>query len=491
MRLRIINKLKYNYSYLAVIGFAILYLLFLSNNPTSDSFSYAYSSVHGEELLRPHHLLYCWICRVIYSLFAFTNIEPITIFQIFNAVMASATLLVLRRIIKRVNRDERFIFSAIVFCGSCFGFMRFATDNEAYILPLFFSLLAVYYLQTFLQENNILRLLKMSLSIVVACLCHQLSILVYLSLFIGLLLNKRWKYILYFILVSLIIPIVYAICCFAETNQFSLNALYTFVLHDYIQGYAQSPDVKQVLLLSCISLIRTFLQVHGNLLGIMNYSLGIFIFSLALFFVFLGLGIASFVKIKKSTLSLYDQKRFVIILWLILILSFLFAAFSNGNAEFMIVIPFILIMLYSHYFSNQKSILYFGLAMLVWNTCFALYPQRFLKLNCNEKVVELMKTRSDATFVVIDKPAIENLYLYKYSSENLPKIFHAQRYTPETESSQIIITDVIGAESPLSRSSLLNTYELDFKDCEKDSLIFKFESLGLKREIHLLQLRLK
>ena len=102
-----------------------------------------------------------------------------------------------------------------------------------------------------------------------------------------------------------------------------------------------------------------------------------------------------------------------------------------------------------------------------------------------------MKTRSDATFVVIDKPAIENLYLYKYSSENLPKIFHAQRYTPETESSQIIITDVIGAESPLSRSSLLNTYELDFKDCEKDSLIFKFESLGLKREIHLLQLRLK
>ncbi len=491
MRLRIINKLKYNYSYLAVIGFAILYILFLSNNPTSDSYSYAYSSLHGEELLRPHHLLYCWVCRLIYSIFAFTNIEPITIFQTFNAIMAASTLLVLRRIIKRINRSESFIFSAIVFCGSCFGFMRFATDNEAYILPLFFSMLSIYYLQTFLQENTIARLLKMSLSIVIACLCHQLSILVYLSLFIGLLLNKRGKYILYFILVSLIIPIVYSIACFIVTDQLSLSGLFSFVLHDYIQGYAQSPDVKQVLLLSCISLIRTFLQVHGNLLGIMNYSLGLFVFSLALFFVFLAIGIVNLVKNERYKLSLYNEKRFAIILWVILVLSFLFAAFSNGNAEFMIVIPFILVVLYSYYFANHKALLLIGLAMLVWNSSFALYPQRFLKLNCNEEVVELMKTRRDATFVLIDKPMAENVYLYKYSSENLPKVVHAHKYNQEDETSKVIITDVIGAESPLSRSSLLNTCNLDFKDREKDSLIFKFESLGLKRELHLLQLRLK
>jgi hypothetical protein len=491
MRLRIINKLKNNYSYLAVIGFAILYILFLSNNPTSDSYSYAYSSLHGEELLRPHHLLYCWVCRLIYSLFAFTHIEPITIFQTFNAILAAGTLLVLRRIIKRINRSEKFIFSAIVFCGSCFGFMRFATDNEAYILPLFFSLLSIYYLQTFLQENKLSRLLKMSLSIVIACLCHQLSILVYLSLFIGLILNKRGKYVLYFLLVSLIIPIVYSIACFIVTDQLSLKAVISFVLHDYLQGYAQSPDLKQVLLLSAISLIRTFLQVHGNLLGIINYSLGIFIFFLALFFVFLAIGILHFIKTKRHTLSLYNERRFAIILWVILALSFLFAALSNGNAEFMILIPFILVVIYATYFSTHKSILFTGLAMLVWNCCFALYPQRFLQLSCTEQVVDLMKTRNDATFVLIDKPMAENLYLYKYSSENLPKIVYAHKYKKEENLSQTIITDVIGAETPLSRSSLLNTCELEFEDCEKDSLLFKFESLGTKRELHLLQFRLK
>ena len=491
MKLRIFNKLKYNYSYLAIIGFAILYIFFLSNNPTSDSYSYAYSSLHGEELLRPHHLLYCWISRLFFQLFAFTHLEPMTLFQLFNALMAASTLLVFRRIIKRINRSESFIFSAILFCGACFGFMRFATDNEAYILPLFFSMLSIYYLQVFLTENTVLRLLKMSLSIVIACLCHQLSILVYISLFIGLLLNKRGKYVLYFIVISLIIPIVYAICCFVETNQLTLNALFSFVLHDYVQGYAQSPELKQVLLLSVINLIRTFLQVHGNLFVLIDYFFVLFIFFFVLIFSFFVLGIVNFVKNKKHTLSLYNEKRFVVILWLIFVLSFLFAAFSNGNAEFMIMIPFILIMLYSHYFANHKAILFIGLALLLWNTCFALIPQKFCKLSCNEEIVEQMKINPDATFVLIDKPAAENLYLYKYSKENLPKIIYAHKYNQEEIKEKKIITDIIGAESPLSRSSLLNTCELDFKEYEKDSLILKFESLGLKRELHLLQFRLK
>lgn len=491
MKLRIFNKLKYNYSYLAIIGFAILYIFFLSNNPTSDSYSYAYSSLHSEELLRPHHLLYCWISRLFYQLFAFTHLEPMTLFQLFNAIMAASTLLVFRRIIKRINRSESFIFSAILFCGACFGFMRFSTDNEAYILPLFFSMLSIYYLQVFFAENTFSRLLKMSLSIVVACLCHQLSILVYLCLFIGLILNKRGKYILYFILISLIIPIVYSVCCFAVTNQLTLSGLFSFVLHDYVQGYAQSPNLKQVLLLSAINLIRTFLQVHGNVYEIIKYLGEIIIFLGVLFFYFFVLGIANLVKNKRHKISLYRDKRFAIILWLIFAFSFLFAALSNGNAEFMIVIPFIIIMLYSHYFANHKAMLFIGLALLLWNTCFALVPQKFFKLNCNEEIVEQMKTYPKATFVLIDKPAAENLYLYKYSAKNMPKIVYAHKFNNQEITSEKIITDVIGAESPLSRSSILNTCELDFKEYEKDSLLFKFEFLGLKRELHLLQFRLK
>ena len=67
--------------------------------------------------------------------------------------------------------------------------------------------------------------------------------------------------------------------------------------------------------------------------------------------------------------------------------------------------------------------------------------------------------------------------------------YHPNQHTKEEIKSKKIITDVIGAETPLSRSSLLNTCEIDFKGYKKDSLLLKFESLGLKRELYLLQLR--
>lgn len=101
----------------------------------------------------------------------------------------------------------------------------------------------------------------------------------------------------------------------------------------------------------------------------------------------------------------------------------------------------------------------------------------------------MMKTHPDATFVLLDKPASENLYLYKYSKENMPKVIYAHKYNKDEIKAEKIITDVIGAKTPLSRSSLLNTCEIDFREYKKDSLLFNFESLGTKRELHLLQLR--
>jgi hypothetical protein len=329
----------------------------------------------------------------------------------------------------------------------------------------------------------------MSLSIVIACLCHQLSILAYLSLFIGLLLNKRRKDVLYFILFSLIIPIVYSIACWLVTNQLTLNGLFSFVLHDYVQGYAQSPDVKQVLILSVVSLVRTFIQLHGNVLELIKCFQVSMILFFVLFLPFLILGIVNLFKNQKNDISLFSNKRFVIILWIMLVLSFVFAALSNGNAEFMIIIPFILIMLYAYYFTNYKAMLFIGLALILWNTTFALYPQRFIKLNCNEEVVSLMKTHKNATFILIDKPAAENLYMYKYGSKDLPLVISSHKYNKSKVLSEKVITDVIGAKTPLSRSSILNTSDLDFKEYKKDSILLKFESLGLKRELHLLQLR--
>ena len=179
-------KLSYfvrrKYSYIFILCFVAVYLLFPSANPVGDAYSNAYSSLWGEEMFRPHHLLYCFYGRVLLQVFGWADVEPLLLLQYANALVAGGCLLVLRRMIKRVNADEVFLSAAVAFGGSCFGFIRFATDNECYVVPLLFSLLAMYYVQVFLVRNSLGRVVKAAVCISSACLFHQLSILVWLCI---------------------------------------------------------------------------------------------------------------------------------------------------------------------------------------------------------------------------------------------------------------------------------------------------------------------
>ena len=484
--MKILNYLKRKQSYVLIIALTIIYLLFLSINPVSDAYSYAYSSLWGEDMFRPHHLLYCLWGRIILRLFAFTAIEPITLLQISNALVAGGCLLILRRIIKRINREEKFITSSVLFCGACFGFVRFATDNECYMVPLFLTLLAIYYVQIFLIRNTYSRLLKASVSLVFACLFHQLAIIVWLPVAVLILLNRNKKYILSFFAVSLVIPLVYALSVCVISGDVSLVSTIKFALTDYINGTAQMPQLKQVLMLSIVSLVRTFIQVHGYMFEFAKDNLAVSIVVCALVLFLFVFGVIAFIKDKHNTLKLFHERLFVRFIWVLLVATFAFAAFSNGNAEFMTLIPFLIVMLHAYYFNSFKPVFSFGIAIFLWNMTFALYPLGRIKMTPQEDIALLSRKYENAVFVLRNKNMVENICLYKWGKDLNITLKHAHKYTEEQyildkNEGKIIITDVIDGEESLNRASLTEQIEFGFENVQKRKILLRFSSPMCKR----------
>ncbi|MEE0947741.1 MAG: hypothetical protein U0L53_03360 [Bacteroidales bacterium] len=486
--MRILNTLKKNSSYFTVFCLTILYALFLSVNPVGDAYSNAYSSLYAEDMLKPHHLLYCLYGNIILRLFGFLHLEPMIILQLSNAVVAGGCLLVLRRIIKGVNPSERFLSSSILFCGACFGFMRFATDNECYMLPLLFSLLTIYYVQVFLIKNTFPRICKAAICMVLACLFHQLAILVWLCVAGVLLFSCNKKYTFCFLSISLGIPLVYALAAFLTTGNVSVNGTIEFALTDYISGNAQMPQLKQVLLLTFVSLVRTFVQVHGYMFEFINNNLVLSITVFAFVIILAVLAIIAFRKDKHRTLKLFQEKRFVRMLWVLLILTISFAAFSNGNAEFMTMIPFLLVVLHAYYFTSYRAVILFAFALLLWNIWFALYPLGRIEMTPNEKLAEMVLNNKNAVFVLKDKNVVENICLYKYRNIGNVALKHAYKYTKEEyesdkASGKTIITDAIGGKESINRASVTQKVNFAFDEVKNPLVLLKFSSPMCKRMV--------
>jgi hypothetical protein len=483
--MRVKTFFKTHYSYLLIIALGILYTIFLSNNPTGDSFSNAYLSISGKDMFMPHHLLYSFLGFLFVKAFSFTGISAIKLLQMTNVLFACGSLLVIRRMFKRIHKEEPLICSAILFCGSCFGFLRFATDNECYIVPLFFTLLTLYYMQTFLIENKISRIIKISICLVVGCLFHQIVIISWLCVFVVLCFNKRKKYIFTFLLLSLIVPIIYYVFSIMINDSFSLVALKDFVLNDYEKGYAQTPIIQQVIMLGSINIIRTFIQVHGYMVNIFHLSPIITIIIISLCFVFFVFGILKLRKIRKRKFTIFHERRFVRLVWWVMITNIGFAFFSNGNSEFMIILPFLITILVAYYFNNLKFLFYFSCAILLWNTSFALIPYHMSSFNNNKEVVAFIHSNKDCVYILSNKPEIENEYLYSYN-EAMPTTIYACRLNKNIVDSlktinKTIITDIYSNENDvvLSRKNMTSNDINILKDysIEQDEVFAKFSSL--------------
>ncbi len=178
-------------SWLAWIMFPailLVYLLFPSKNYYWDGIFFArvIEDVRGlsTSLLHPNHLLYNVVGYFLYKCARTVglNWRAVEVLQFANSLVSTLTALLLFRILKRSLRSNYLAWSLTLLFAFSATWWKFSTDANAYILSVFFLLLAFY----FVLPNSKPRPLLVAVLFTVAVLLHQLAVFCYPVLALGL-----------------------------------------------------------------------------------------------------------------------------------------------------------------------------------------------------------------------------------------------------------------------------------------------------------------
>lgn len=359
-----------------------------TRNATGDAWYYAACARWGQELWQPHHLLYngighLWLRAVGATGPAPAGLPALLWLQMLNALAAGASLLVLARLLWRAGTPSAAVPAWLLLVGSSFGMLRFATENEAYILPLLGALLASLAWAQALYAPAVRHrwLVLAGLLAATACLVHQLMIWWALGLLLGL---RPWRgrpelrAALSYALPLLLLPVAYALAA-----PGGVVGAAQFALHDYLTGGARVELGNKSLLLTAISLARTAGQVHGSMLPLLarwpGLLGGLAISSLAAgIYGLLGWRQVRALPVPKGASPARAVRRTHA---LIGVLHLGFAAQAAGNAEFMVMLPALAAVALAGGMLvgwPRRRVAALGGALLVWNLAFGLVPAAYL-----------------------------------------------------------------------------------------------------------------
>lgn len=462
--------------------FTIIFISFPTINSTCDGWGYAAEIKNGYNLFRSHHLFYNALGFIVYKAtdalgFSF---DLLRLLKFQNAIAASLSLIYSYKIftISGLNKDKINLW--LIFIGSSFAVLRFATENETYMIPGLLSIIASYYFIKSHKNRNFKYLLLSGFFAALGCLFHQIQIFWLIGLVIAFIRKREYSSFFLFALPSLLIPISY-ILVVTQYLQINLSVanLTDFVLHDYITGSANASLNWTSLIMTPISFFRTFFQVHGMIPLLLKNSPWLWL-SVSTCIVLA----ITILKIRKPVI--FNQKApsdFIVdthILIFFLILSF--AIFSHGNAEFMALLPFLIPFVEKKWFTvNPKIILRLSLLMFVWNMSFAIVPSAIFSFYDNTNVVYFIKEHPKAYFVLADRNTIANEYEYTFGDTIYHRLIKPPfdqwlSQNPNTKDA-IIYTDAEDRPNPLSRTSLITDIYIS------DSFIIKETVFNLKGEM--------
>jgi hypothetical protein len=467
VRLLSFDKLKALPFQVLPLIFFIVYIAFPTNNSTVDAYGYAGHIKYGESLFQSHHLLYSFLGFIGYNIFVLLGFssDVLAFLKVFNALSASISLMLLGYILMLLFNNKAKTLSWIFFAGSTWGVMRFATENETYLFPIMFSLAGSFFFLKFTSNQKVKFLFLSGSFAALACLFHQIHFFWWVALPIGLLLQRQVKNAILFTIPALIVPIAYILATFVYyNNPIEPNSLLQFVFRDFYSGHANVATGLTSFMFTAMSLFRTFLQVHGYIFVLIKaqpiYILG-FALSLVLFVVTLF-----FVKTIKFSFKI-KTTAFLIPHIIAFILQFIFAFLSSGNAEFMVMLPFLMALTLPFFLSSETSVVsYIASGMLIWNITLGLIPLNNKILDSSKMVVSKVTGTDQCKtfFVVFNKPLIENIV--KYQTKRMPSNVVSGINKVDVKEIKIIIeaslnagkavyTDCLSRPNTLSRESIL------------------------------------
>ncbi|MEW5845478.1 MAG: hypothetical protein AB1777_04335 [Bacteroidota bacterium] len=446
------------------------YLLGISGTSTTDGWGYAADIVNGNSLLRPHHLLYSitgfyWV-QLIHTLLP--NAETIYLLKLLNALCASITAFIFFRLLRLIGVDALQTTAFTIVAGLSWGFLRFAIDNETYIIPIMLSVGASYfYLKTeYIPKSS--SMIWSGLLAALACLYHQVMFFWWLALAVASIsaLNRKNYKPLLFLVPAVMVPIAYILAMESEGTTININSFFHFVFHDYCTGNASIELNLNILWIGIINLFRAFIQIHGYILFILTQS---WVWWVPL--VVSGLATIVFLlKLFRHKKPFRIERFQTIHLWALL-LQVGFAFFAGGNAEFMAMVPFLATVVVSGMVSNRSTAIWLAISVTVWNISFGILPQRFFPADSSDlvlKSIEKYPTEKKAYILTDASKVINRLEYYQLQKPLIVKedTIQSQNIVAITDSllakGYQVYTNCISYPKVASRATMLKSKSIDW-----------------------------
>ncbi|MEL6699903.1 MAG: hypothetical protein AAFP89_27005 [Bacteroidota bacterium] len=396
--------------YLVCALFFLLYVLFPTQNSTLDAWAYAGDVRHGIDLFHPHHLLFSAASRLFYPDDPLA-VDVLARQKIIQACLASFCLWILGRILQGFEQDEKRIAAWLLLVGSSFGVMRFATENEVYLWPILWSLLGTWAFIHYVQTDRQTYIWLSSLVMALACLFHQIHCIWWLAIFLAFFLHRRQAFFPY-VLPAFLIPLTYLAVLGGYLGQdISSETILRFILRDFYQGTAEASPGLQAFLLTPINLFRTFVQIHGIVFKLLTEH---WLYVLpAVGAASLGLwGLRLLPQIRKQPAPPHLAIRRGLLG--ISLGHLALATWAAGNAEFMVMLPFVFVLYLATKWIFPTSMIYrLGFCLLIWNFTFGLFPLWQYDYYHDAAMVDFVQTHPDAHYILTERNIINNQLYYR------------------------------------------------------------------------------
>ncbi len=481
MEWRIINSK--NSIYFLVLFFFLLYAFGATNNSSLDAWAYATDVSKGDNLFAPHHLFYSLLGYLWVGVInIFIDADVLLLLKLLNAVFAAATLFILFRFLGVFSNNPRINLLLVALVGSSWGIMRFATENETYIVPLFFSLLGSFLLIKGKSKKDII---FSGLFAALATLFHQVMFFWWFGLMLCQIFKRNFKNVILFALPALIVPIVYSLVVYFKYETLSTDLLFRFVFSDYYSGAASLELGAKSILLLFIGAIRSFVQVHGYIGNLLIES---YWFWIAGFIAVVMIVSGLFVLVRNFRFLNLKKKP---ILWFYLVIALFqlaFALLAGGNSEFLVMLPVLvaIILIYVENISNAALGLIVA-GIFIWNTSFGLIPLKYKTLDGSSMVVNHIASNSKkSVYILYSLPRIENELNYKGVKNNSILIKYNQQGVSIADTINVLLkngysvyTDVYNRPKTLSRENMV----FDLNDIQRVFENYRIEPTDSVRSI--------
>ena len=465
-----------HYTELLLGGFLLLYLLLPTQNSTIDAWAYAAEIKQGGQLFHPHHLLFNGLHYLLTQVLPF-SISILAWLKVVNAIAAYLSLRILAKILYLLLPLEKDVFSWCMLVGSSFTVMRFATEGETYMLPILFSLAGSYaYLRYLLEHKDVLLILAGALC-AIAYLFHQIQVGWLIGLGLGIIFlhpKKSWRVIL----PSFLIPVAYVL---VWVSLDSSETFFQFINRDFYTGTASVSIGIHNFLLTGVNFIRSFVQVHGIIPFFLQQSPWAY-GSIVGIVMILMWTMRKGIPISRSASS--SPYRNFSLIHLGIFLTQLFLAFlSAGNAEFMVMLPFLLAIWLPTFLDIRTSFITgIGSMLLIWNITFGLVPPAFHDYYHHIQMVSFIKQHPDEYYVLKDKNVVANQLYYEEGTpfEEVLNLISYDRLSSEdwdilmkkaNEEKKDLYTDVPDKPQLYSRGSILLDSQADLWRCELEVIL--------------------